>query len=658
MKKYLRMLILIAVDVLVINAVLLVSFWLRFDGAIPAGVWAGMWQLMLLFTVCIVGALFAYGLHNRLWEHASIGEVLSLSLAVTIGVLLVYLVITLSPLGDTYTVPRSIYPLTWALNILFLGFSRMSLRILRFYMQYSQNFNSGNGSGKKVLIAGAGDAGSMVGKELKQRCLQDPGFNCHIVGYVDDDVGKVGRVMHGSEVLGVTGDIPELVKEYGVEEVIIAIPSVSGTVTQRIVDLCYPTGANVQIVPGLYELIDGKVNINQIREVKVHDLLNREPVKVDLEAMSRYLEDQVVLVSGAGGSIGAELSRQAARFNPARLILLDHNENGVHKIHEELVRYHRELDIVPLVADVKEKMDVSHVFDYYRPEVVFHAAAYKHVPLMEHNPERALRNNILGTWHLGTAAKETGAHTFVLVSTDKAVDPSSVMGATKRIAEMLVENLQEEGGTCFAAVRFGNVLNSRGSVVPIFKNQIARGGPVTVTHPEMTRYFMTIPEAVQLIIQAGALAEGGEKFILDMGEPVKIQELAEKMIKLAGFTPGEDIEIVYNGVRPGEKLEEELFSGEEKKITTSHSRIYSVYAESGLDSTRQKSLEALVKKIGSPDWYGTTNGEVFELLRTVLPEFCPAAVALNEEQVEGEEHLAEMAEEDYPTGPAVEQPST
>lgn len=372
----------------------------------------------------------------------------------------------------------------------------------------------------------------------------------------------------------------------------------------------------MKIVPGLYELIDGRVSVNQIRELQVEDLLDREPVKVDLDSMAGYLSGRTVLVTGAGGSIGSELCRQIARFKPRCLILLDHCENAIYEIHRELGEQNLECELVPVVADIRDKQAMDNLFAGLRPQVVFHAAAHKHVPLMEDNPAAALKNNVLGTWNVARAAHDGQIETFILISTDKAVNPVSIMGATKRVAEMVIQYLAQNSSTRFAAVRFGNVLGSSGSVVPLFQKQIARGGPVTVTHPEMTRFFMTIPEAVQLVIQAGALAKGGEIFVLDMGKPMKIVELARRMIKLAGFRPEQDIQIVYTGIRPGEKLCEEILTQEEGVTATWHQRIF-VARPDGVDCS---ALERLLGALESNEPINSYE-EAVELLNLVLPSF-------------------------------------
>jgi FlaA1/EpsC-like NDP-sugar epimerase len=423
--------------------------------------------------------------------------------------------------------------------------------------------------------------------------------------------------MFGLPVLGRREDIPRLVQKYDVDEIIIAIPSASREVIGEIVDICQTTPASLKILPGIYELINGRVSVSQVREVRVEDILGREPVEVDLDSIAGYLTGKAILVTGAGGSIGSELCRQAARFKPRRLILLGHGENSIYEAYQDLSLEFCSLEIIPLICDVKDSAAMNAAFQKYRPEVVFHAAAHKHVPLMEHCPAEAVKNNVLGTFNAARAAHDFSAESFILISTDKAVHPAGIMGATKRIAEMVVQQMARTSKTCFASVRFGNVLDSRGSVVPLFKKQIASGGPVTVTHPEMVRYFMTIPEAVQLVIQAGALARGGEIFILDMGEPVKIISLARRMIRLAGYRPGKDIPIVFTGIRPGEKLYEELLTSAEETEATLHQSIFMARPDNNFSELK---LKRFLNSITDAGW-NPTREEVIALIRSVLPDF-------------------------------------
>jgi FlaA1/EpsC-like NDP-sugar epimerase len=601
----------VVIDAVLIGAALYAALYLRFDGLIPAHYLLAYRQLVLYFTAAQMLLFYFFGFYNRLWQYASTGELILIAGSITAGAAMNLLVLVVSAREGAFLLPRSVLVLHWMIMILVIGFSRFSWRFLKGYLFRRRK----PGDLKHILIVGAGDAGATLVRELKQRRFQD---NLVPVGFVDDNPAKQRMGMFGLPVLGKREDIPRLVQRYAVDEIVIAIPSADRGVIAEIVDICQTTVASLKILPGIYELVNGRVTVSQIREVKVEDILGREPVEVDLEAIAGYLTDKTVLVTGAGGSIGSELCRQVAGFRPQRLLLLGRGENSIYDIYQELGMVHGELEIIPAIIDVREAVPLAKIFQQYRPEVVFHAAAHKHVPLMEQYPAEALKNNILGTFNAARAAHDCGAEAFILVSTDKAVHPSSVMGASKRIAEMVVQQLARSSRTCFAAVRFGNVLDSRGSVVPLFKKQIAAGGPVTVTHPEMVRYFMTIPEAVQLVIQAGALARGGEIFVLDMGEPVKILSLARQMIRLAGYQPGGEIPIVFTGIRPGEKLSEELLTGEEEMETTLHQSIFVAGPNNG--DAGEMELQRLLKTISASGWNPSSEG-VAELLRSLLPAF-------------------------------------
>ncbi len=396
-----------------------------------------------------------------------------------------------------------------------------------------------------------------------------------VVGILDDDLNKVGRKIHNIKILGTTDEVKRIVEENNIDEIIIAMANVSKEEKRAIIEKCQQTKCKLKTLPGIYEIIDGKVDIKKIRDVEIDDLLGREPIKTNLSEISNYIEEKVILVTGGGGSIGSELCRQIASFNPKHLIIVDNYENNAYAIQQELIRkYGKELNLSTIIASIREEVRMEEIFKTYRPEVVFHAAAHKHVPLMEKSPSEAIKNNIFGTYKVANLADKYNVRRFVLISTDKAVNPTNIMGATKRAAEMIIQTLNERSNTEYVAVRFGNVLGSNGSVIPLFKKQIEEGGPVTITHPDIIRYFMTIPEAVGLVIQAGAMAKGGEIFILDMGEPVKILDLANNLIRLSGFEPGVDIKIKYTGLRPGEKLYEELLMSEEGITKTDNKKIF------------------------------------------------------------------------------------
>ena len=423
----------------------------------------------------------------------------------------------------------------------------------------------------RVLIIGAGCAGEMVVKELEK----NPQLNKKAVAIIDDDITRIGDQVSGVNIVGTRNSILKIVKLYKIDEIIFSIANISKKGKKEIIDICKNTNCKIKTIPGIYEIIDGKVDIKQVRDVDIEDLLGREPIEVDFNLMGSYIQDSTILVTGAGGSIGSELCRQIANIRPKKLIMLDNYENNLYSIQQELIRkYGDSIKMIAVVASIREQKRMEKIFDKYRPEVVFHAAAHKHVPLMENSPGEAIKNNIFGTLNVAMLSSKYNVKRFLLISTDKAVNPTNVMGATKRAAEMIIQSLNEESKTEFVAVRFGNVLGSNGSVIPLFKKQIEEGGPVTVTHPKIIRYFMTIEEAVGLVIQAGGMAKGGEIFVLDMGEPVKILDLAKNLIRLSGFEPDVDIKIVFTGLRPGEKLYEELLMSEEGLLDTKHKKIF------------------------------------------------------------------------------------
>ncbi|WP_284693571.1 polysaccharide biosynthesis protein [Anoxybacillus kestanbolensis] len=492
---------------------------------------------------------FHYRLYHKVWEYASIGELIAIAKTVTFSIIITAFV-QWAIYEDMYV--RALM-ITWMIHMLLLGGSRFVWRIYR-----DRYMNQKKGK-KRTLIIGAGAAGTMVARQLLTS--REPDL-CPIA-FIDDDRTKQKLHILGIPVLGTTNDIAYVVKAQRIDHIIIAIPSLKKSELNRIFSECAKTDAKTQTVPKLEDIVTGKVSVNQFRDVQVEDLLGRDPIELDTESISEYIKGKVILVTGAGGSIGSELCRQVCQFHPKKIILLGHGENSIYQIDMELRnQYKHDIEIIPVIGDIQDRERMFEVMEQHRPHVVYHAAAHKHVPLMEYNPKEAVKNNIFGTKNVAEAADTFGVETFVLVSTDKAVNPTNVMGATKRFAEMLIQQLDKQSNTKFVAVRFGNVLGSRGSVIPLFKKQIQAGGPVTVTHPDMTRYFMTIPEASQLVIQAGALAKGGEIFVLDMGEPVKIVDLAKNLIKLSGYTV-EEIGIEFTGIRPGEKLFEELLNENE-----------------------------------------------------------------------------------------------
>jgi FlaA1/EpsC-like NDP-sugar epimerase len=492
---------------------------------------------------------FIYRLYHKAWEYASIGEMVAIIKAVTFSIAVTG-VVQLIINGNVYI---RVLGITWMLHIIFIGGSRFSWRMYRDrYMKSKQ-------TKKRALIIGAGSAGTMLVRQL----LKSNDTELEPVAFVDDDPKKQKLQIYGVTVSGETKDIPELVEKHSIDNIIIAIPSLNKHEIQKIYQECSKTKVKTQIMPMIEDIVSGKVSVNQFREVEVEDLLGRDPVELDIQSISKKISGKTILVTGAGGSIGSEICRQVCKFNPNKIVLLGHGENSIYQIDMELRnKYKTDFEIVPVIADVQDRFRIFEVMEEHSPDVVYHAAAHKHVPLMEYNPKEAVKNNVIGTKNVAEAADTFGIGTFVLVSSDKAVNPTNVMGSTKRIAEMVIQNLDKDSKTKFVAVRFGNVLGSRGSVIPLFKKQIQAGGPVTVTHPDMTRYFMTIPEASRLVMQAGALARGGEIFVLDMGEPVKIVDLAKNLIRLSGYTEDE-IGISFAGIRPGEKMFEELLGEKE-----------------------------------------------------------------------------------------------
>lgn len=518
--------------------------------------------LISALTIQVAHHFFAwhYGLYRKAWTYASIGELKSIFKAVTLTIIVVAVV--------QFVLVQDIFfralTIAWMLHILLIGGSRLSWRLVR------DTFIQKDDKAKRTMIIGAGQAGSMIVRQIKQ----NPDCGMKPILFLDDDKKKRGLEIYGVKIAGETKHISAFVKDNEIEKIIIAIPSMGRQQMAELLKLCVDTGVRTQKIPRIEDIMTGKVSVTDMQDVKIEDLLGRDEVQLDMQKIATKLTGKTILITGAGGSIGSEICRQVNRFTPKKLILLGHGENSIYLIERELrEKVSPETEIVPVIADVKDRQRIFDIVSEYGPDVIYHAAAHKHVPLMEANPMEAVKNNIFGTKNVAEAADTFGIKHFVLVSTDKAVNPPNVMGATKRFAEMIVQNLAQNSETNFAAVRFGNVLGSRGSVVPLFKKQIAAGGPVTVTDPEMTRYFMTIPEASRLVIQAGTLARGGEVFVLDMGEPVKIVDLAKNLINLSGYNEN-DIKIEFSGIRPGEKLFEELLNENERQSEHVFPKIY------------------------------------------------------------------------------------
>jgi FlaA1/EpsC-like NDP-sugar epimerase len=527
---------------------------------------AGLWLAGTSLVVKpVVYALF--GLYRRLWVYASVSELKLVVAAVTTASLAVsalnFVLFSLNVFGPGFS--RSALAIDWLLSLVFVGGTRFTLRILA-----ESNQARGQGKHKKILVIGAGSAGALVVKELQKNRQ----VNMGIVGFLDDDPAKQKHNLLGIPVIGKLPDLARALDARPIDEVIIAIPSAPGRVVRLVADVCRLKGVPFRTMPGIFELLGGKVSVSRLREVDITDLLRREPARLYDESIGATIAEKTVLVTGAGGSIGRELCRQIGRWNPGRLILLGHGENSIFETLLELGENFPNLDLHPLIADVRDAGRLEAIFNEYHPQVVFHTAAHKHVPLMEANPAEAVTNNVLGTRNMVETADRFGVERFVLISTDKAVAPSNVYGATKRLAEMLVLDAAERTGKLFTVVRFGNVLGSRGSIIPKFKHQIAAGGPLTITHPDMERFFMTIPEAVYLVLQASAFGRGGEVFVLNMGKQVRILDLAEDLIRLSGLEPGRDIEIVFTGIRPGEKLSEVLWDPGTPLEPTDHPDIF------------------------------------------------------------------------------------
>jgi FlaA1/EpsC-like NDP-sugar epimerase len=579
------------VDLVLCAIAFILAFLLRFDFNIPA-------EQLYLLSVFIAPAVFIkivtfflFGLYRRIWRYASVRDFLNILWGVLLSSLVIVLVAFFIYRGPF---PRSVIAIDGILTLAFIAGFRFIIRGFR-------EFKFGNlrhQRGKTVFIAGAGDTGATILREI----LKNPEMPYQPVGFIDDDPGKIGSRIHGVKVLGNRKQLKELIDTYHVEELIICMPTVSREVVRDIVFQCREAGIPCKTLPGVYQIIDGTVNISQIKEVEIEDILGREPVKVDLSKISGYITDKTVLITGAGGSIGSELCRQIIRINPSLLIMVDQGETSLFEIQQEIIVEKGFKNAVVLVADITDKNRVNSIFKQFHPAVVFHSAAYKHVPMMEINPVEAIQNNVIGTKITAEAAIESGTERFVLLSTDKAVHPSSFMGFSKALAEKLLQTYQNKGKTKFMSVRFGNVLDSSGSVIPIFKKQIAHGGPVTITDKAMTRYFMTIPEAMQLVIQAGAMGEGGEIFILDMGEQIPITELARNMIRLSGFEPDKDIVIDYTGIRPGEKLKERLVWDSETSLPTPHAKIMMIKKDGAADNEFQNRIMKLQAIIDSGDY--------------------------------------------------------
>lgn len=631
MVKFSRILILLLVDIFIINTSYIAAFLLRFDFDVNTAMFDAWFSIYAnnvfpITAACLI-SFGVLGLYTSMWRYAGTEELFKIGLASGVAQLLVMFFITFS---GQY-MPRGIYVIGFLFMVFLLGFFRLSYRFIR-NLRNPGTFNSFvlrigkkdiiGENVTKVMVIGAGEAGASMINEIK--CHHEYGKKVMIA--IDDDVSKQNHRICGVKVYGGRSEIRHAARKYAVDEIIIAIPSANKKAIQAIMEECKRTRCKIKILPSLIDLINDKVSISKLRDVDIEDFLGRDPVHVNLREISSYIEGKIVMVTGGGGSIGSELCRQIAKFKPRRLIAVDIYENSVFELSNELRDTYHSLEFEIVIASVRDKKRMREVFDKYKPHVIFHAAAHKHVPLMEKNPKEAVINNILGTKNMIDLAEEFATEKFVMISTDKAVNPTNVMGATKRVGEMILQEKSQNSRTTFAAVRFGNVLGSNGSVIPIFRKQIEKGGPVTVTHKDITRYFMTIPEAVELVIQTGAMAQGGEIFILDMGEPVKILDLAENVIRLSGYVPYVDIDITVNGLRPGEKLYEELLLDEEGIEKTAHNKIYVGHplpANPALkamldEEDQQESIESEVKKVSD-----MSEAEVKEWLHEIVPNYTP-----------------------------------
>ena len=577
---------------------------LRFEGEIPIAQYVAL-KMYLPATVIISIFIFHfYGMYHRIWHYARLRDFYAIVGSVTLSTAVTFLL----GIFTASIIPKSVYLIAWMLELGGVGISRLV---------YKMNVNWLNDSKspaeKNLLIVGAGDAAAMLVREIEQN---DDAALMHIVGFVDDDTSKVGSLLAGFPVLGSIDDINKITRKLSIDEIIIAIPSAEGNVIRRIADMCRLAGIETKIMPSLYEMMDSArahVGMKELRDIHLEDLLRRDPIQLDFDKITSYIKGKTVLITGAGGSIGSELARQISRVGAKEILLLGRGENSIYEIYQELKVKFPQQSYRTIIANITDKARMEEIFKLYKPQVVFHAAAHKHVPLMEIQPVEAVHNNVFGTKNVAMLADKYQSEIFVLISTDKAVNPTSVMGATKRTAELILQEINSHSKTKFVTTRFGNVLGSRGSVVPLFERQIAAGGPITVTDKEMTRFFMTIPEAVQLVLQAGSQAEGGEVFLFDMGNPVKINDMACDLIKLHGLVPNKDIKIVYTGLRPGEKLYEELLTSEEGTTSTKHKKIFKAKIQPLDENELKNSLQTL---------QNTRNRvEILKTLKQMIPTY-------------------------------------
>ena len=606
-----RILFFLTADILLIVLSVFLAFLLRFEGEIPFWYWQEqiLQNQVLLTLIFCLPIFYFFRLYSFSWRYVSANELISLLKALILS--FIFLSISLFVLKSFKGFPRSTLFISYFLIFIFTGGLRLSKRI------YLELFKSKRAEKEmeRTLIVGAGDAGEQILRSI----LASKKSSYLPIGFVDDNSAKQGITIHGLKVLGKIDDIPLVVQAQDVKKgtMIIALPSAGSQTIKKAVELGRKAGLKkIKIVPPIGEIINGEVSLRNIREIQVDDLLGREPIKLNTAVIETFIKGKNVLITGAAGSIGSELSRQTAKFKPSLILLLDQDETGIFNISKELKAKFSYLKIQSLICDIRDERKIGQIFENFKPKIVFHAAAYKHVPLMEKHPDEAVKNNILGTNIIAEASLKNGVEKFIFISTDKAVNPTSVMGATKRVGEMICQTLNQENLTRFISLRFGNVLDSRGSVIPIFREQIKKGGPVEITHPEMKRYFMTTSEACLLVMQAGAAGQGGEVFVLDMGKPIKILDLAKEMIRLYDFEPDKDIPIVFTGPRPGEKFFEEVLTAEEGTIATQHQKIFR--AKLSLIEKRKidESLEELREAVKKPE-----SKEIIDILKILIPSF-------------------------------------
>jgi len=621
---YRNFILMLAADLTLICMAWYGAYLLRFNFNIPEVKFETLWRLLPLILATKLLIFFLFDLYQGMWRYTSFADLGNVVKAGSIATGTIILLLLFVHGFRGYS--RSVFILDWLLTVVGVAGLRVGIRLSFLWSEqdklklthwrYILPWGRKRGLGKRLLILGAGDAGEKIYREIQG----NPRLGFSVVGFVDDNPVKSHLRIHGKPVLGGAENIQAIIKKVEVDELLIAIPSATSAQMRRIVELCKSSGVPFKTIPGIGELIDGRVTVNAIREVSYRDLLGRESVHLEEDRIAACIEGARVLVTGAAGSIGSELCRQICRFHPEKLVLYERNESGLYDVDLELKSHFQDVRVVPLLGDIRDRSQLEKAFDLHHPDVVFHAAAYKHVPLMEHHPWKAVKNNILGTKNVVEISLKFSAARFVLVSTDKAVRPTNVMGASKRVAEKVVLNACNTPGnkTKFMLVRFGNVVGSVGSVVPLFQKQIQMGGPVTVTHPEVTRYFMTIPEACQLILQAGAMGEGGEIFILDMGRPIKIADMARDLIRLSGFEPDVDIPVVYVGLRPGEKLYEELITEGEGIVPTKHKKVLVLETNGCNGKQLHKKIQELI-----PLAYEQKTQAIKDKIREIVPEYEP-----------------------------------